>query len=785
MDKARLIQRLMATFVAELDEHVRSLERDLLVLEKGAEGETRRQLFEVMFRTAHSMKGAAGSVGVAPVEAAAHLSEEVLSAARDGRLAIDGDFFGALLPVVDAIGDAGRRLRDGPEIAGGPLEAALRRMAGLIGDRGRLAAMAPAAPPKPVAPPPPPVTPPMAPPAPPTPPPPAAETRPAPTPAASTPPAPTPPPASSAEPAAPGGGWGAVVRVPAEKLDALMAQSGELLLVRHRAEARHQDALALLDQVGAWQREWRRLEFGLTTLMKREGTGASVLRSQFDQAIGRHREAFWRLERGMQRLSADLQGDRRLLDQVAGPIDHEIRRVRMLPFAEACEGLDRAARDVAAAGAKNVELVIEGHDIELDRSVLDGLKDGLLHLVRNAVDHGIEQVEERAVAGKPRLARVTISARRNGARVEVRVADDGRGLDLARIRAKLERQGMAVPEDPASLARAIFTPGFSTASVVTAVSGRGVGLDVVKNAVEAMRGTVDIDSTPGRGTTFILTVPLTLTSVRALLAAVGGRVFAIEAEQVLRVLRVAVDDLHAVEGRDMLLVDDRPVPVSRLVEVLEVNEPTAPPGAMLTVVVLEVRGRRVAVVVDEVQAEREIVIRTLGRRLRRVAHVGGATILPDGQVGLVLNAAELVQRAMQGARAGRLAADAAPAAEGAARRLLVVDDSVTIRTLVKSILEAAGYDVMAAPDGAEAWAMLLEKGADLVVSDVEMPRMDGFTLTETIRASPRFRRLPVILVTAMESEADKARGLAAGADAYRVKSGFDQSDLLATIRQLL
>lgn len=757
MDKARLIQRLMATFVAELEEHVRSLERDLLTLEKGVEGEARRQLFEVLFRTAHSLKGAAGSVGVAPVEAAAHLAEEVLSAGRDGRLPIDAEFFGALLPVVDAVGDAGRRLRDARDLAGGPLEGALRRLAGLIGDRGRRVASPPPAP---------------APPAPPT------EPKPAAPPSA--PPAPS---APATEPAA--GGWGGIVRVPAEKLDALMAQSGELLLVRHRAEARHQEALALLDQVGAWQREWRRLEFGLTTLMKRDAGGSSALRTQLDQAVTRHREAFWRFERGMQRLSTDLQGDRRLLDQVAGPIDQEIRRARMLPFAEACEGLDRAARDIAAASAKRVELAIEGHDIELDRSVLDGLKDSLLHLVRNAVDHGVEQAEERAVAGKPRTARVTVSARRNGARVEVLVVDDGRGLDLDAISARLERRGLVVPDEPAELARTIFTPGFSTATTVTALSGRGVGLDVVKSAVEAMRGTVDVDFTRGRGTRFILTVPLTLTSVRAVLTAAGGRVFAIEAGQVHRVTRVAIDDLHTIEGRDVMVIDDRPVPVSRLVDLLGLTEPTAPPGATVIAVVLDVRGRRVAVVVDEVQAEREIVVRGLGRRLRRIAHVGGATILPDGRVGLVLNAAELVGRAMEGVSAGRLAGAAAPVAEGMAKRLLVVDDSVTIRTLVKSILEAAGYEVMAAPDGAEAWAMLLEKGADLVVSDVEMPRMDGFTLTETIRASPRFRRLPVILVTAMESEADKARGLAAGADAYRVKSGFDQSDLLATIGQLL
>ncbi|MGQ3073249.1 MAG: hybrid sensor histidine kinase/response regulator [Ferrovibrionaceae bacterium] len=746
MDKARLIQRLMATFVAELEEHVRALERDLLALEKGAEGETRRKLFEVLFRTAHSLKGAAGSVGVAPVEAAAHLTEEVLSGARDGRLPTDAAFFARLLPVVDAIGDAGRRLRDNRALAGGPLDAALRGLAVLVGDRS----VQPPAPPPPR----PPAAPPVS------------ET-PAPGPAA--------------------GEWAGMVRVPAEKLDALMAQGSELLLVRHRAEARQQDAQALLDQIGTWQREWRRLESGLATLTKRDGQGsATALRAQLDQAIGRHRDAFWRIERGMQRLSAELQRDRRLLDQVAVPIDQEIRRARMLPFAEACEGLDRVVRDLAAAGGRTADFVVEGHDIELDRSVLDGLKDSLLHLVRNAVDHGIEPAEQRAAAGKPSVARIVVSARRNGARVEVQVADDGRGLDIQAIRSRLVQAGLPVPDETAALARAIFAPGLSTATEVTALSGRGVGLDVVKTAVEAMRGTVDVEFTPGHGTRFMLGVPLTLTSVRAVLAAAGGRVFAIEAEQVLRVIRPALADLVAVEGRDMLVVDARPVPVVRLADLLGSAEPAAAIGARFIAIVLDVRGRRVAVVVDEVRAEREIVIRSLGRRLRRIAHVGGGTILPDGRVGLVLNAAELVDRAMEVATGGQFAAaGAAPATEAAARRLLVVDDSVTIRTLVKSILEGAGYEVMAAPDGAEAWAMLLEKGADLVVSDVEMPRMDGFTLTETIRASPRFRKLPVILVTAMESESDKARGLAAGADAYQVKSGFDQSALLSTIGQLL
>jgi two-component system chemotaxis sensor kinase CheA len=360
------------------------------------------------------------------------------------------------------------------------------------------------------------------------------------------------------------------------------------------------------------------------------------------------------------------------------------------------------------------------------------------------------------------------------------VADDGKGLDLTAIGEQLQKSGQPVPEDRRELMRSIFLPGLSTAARVTQVSGRGVGLDVVKTQLGAIRGTVEVDFTRKAGTVFTLDVPLTLSSVRAVLVGVGDETYAIDTASIARVIRIGPEDIHSVGERDVVFLADRPIPVVALSRLL--GQPPRISSEKAVALVLQVGEQQSAVQVDALIDEREIVVRALGPRLRRIPNVGGGTILSDGRIALILNAVELVERAQALSSAPR---PATAMAETVRRRLLVVDDSATIRALEKSILEAAGYDVAVAADGQEAWQLLLETGADLVVSDVEMPRMDGFTLTETIRASRQFRDLPVVLVTAMESEADKARGLAVGANAYRLKSAFDQTDLLATIERIL
>ena len=481
-----------------------------------------------------------------------------------------------------------------------------------------------------------------------------------------------------------------------------------------------------------------------------------------------------------------LTSDGRQLDQVADLLDDAVRRLRMLPFVEACQGLDRLVRDLARASGKEVVLLVEGGQVELDRSILEGLRDPLYHLVCNAVDHGIETPDQRQAAGKLAQGRITLAAALRGTQVEVVVADDGRGLDLEAVRQQVRQQGLGEPPDERDLASCIFLPGFSTASLITSVSGRGVGLDVVKSRVELLHGTIDLSFTPGQGTRFALAVPLTLTTLRALLVEAGEQTFAWASTNVQRLVRIGPDDIRMVGGREMLVDGKSLLPMASLAETLGLPAATAAsadgkrPG-----LIVAAAERRMAFVVDELIAEQEIVVKGLGDRLRRIRNFSGATILPSGRIALVLSAAALIRAAMSQNTGPTPAPMQAMTCSLAKRRLLVVDDSVTTRSLEKNILQAAGYEVVTAADGEAGWKLLQEQDVDLVITDIEMPRMDGFELTEAIRRSKRFHELPVILISARSSDRDKARGIEVGADAYIVKSTFDQKELLEALGQLL
>jgi two-component system chemotaxis sensor kinase CheA len=820
MDKEKLIKRLLATFHEELGEHVAALNRDLLVLEKSAGAEERAERLKTLLRTAHSLKGAARSVNAGLIEDTCHQVEEILTAARDGLFTLAPDLFSLLFATADAIEEAGMRFREQQDLGGAPLAALLPRLEAAA--RGTSAGPPPAenrAPPRqdphqheaparadlpspalrvgvpalgpavrneagerPL-----PVVPPVVR---------AGEVQGAPL--RSPPAAPALLPAVGEPTPEPAGG-AATVRVAAEKLDALLTRSGELLVARRRVQARVEDLAALREFVRHWKAEWRTVEKALRKLLPRNGqkegqtppredagepTGLFPRRAAL--ALGRTGDHLRQLEKDLERLAAGMIGDGRALGQATGALGDEVRRVRMLPFAQACQELERMVHDLAQAGGKEVDFVLQGGEVELDRSVLEGLKDPLRHLVRNAVDHGAELPAERRAAGKPARARITVAAVLRGAQVEVIVADDGRGLDLEALRHQARKRKLPETADELELARLIFLPGFSTARLVTDVSGRGVGLDVVKSRVEALHGTVDLSFVAGHGTRFVLGVPLTLTMLRVLLVTAGGQPFAFVGTSVQKLVRFDPGELRSVEERETLCLGGAPVPIAGLAESLGLpaSEPTESGGRTLALIVAAGE-RRMAFVVDEFLAEQEMVVKSLGERIRRVRHFSAATILPSGRTALVVNAANLLRTALSRAPARVAAPAPAKVAPAAKKRVLLVDDSVTTRTLEKSILEAAGYEVTAAADGAAAWLLLQERGADLVVSDVEMPRMDGFALTEAIRGSPRFHELPMVLVTARETEQDKARGLEVGADAYLVKSAFDQRKLLETIAQML
>ncbi len=798
MDKTKLLQRLMATFLEELDEHVRSLNRDLLDLEKNPAAAERADRFKTLFRTAHSLKGAARSVNVSVMERACHRLEEILAAVRDGLVTLDAGLFGLLFATVDALEEAGMRLREQQDLTDAPLTALVPRLEAA-------AAGAPFAPPPrssvhlsefPAVPAP--IEP-------------APDDKVVPTPETKVvqPPAgvrsdpfqvSAPPEPAANETALEAAPAAASLRVSAEKLDTLLAHIGELLVARRRLESRLSDLKTLQEFVEHWRTDWHRVEKVFEKLLSgaergpRRDNGPPARAERATLVLRQTGDNLRRLNKDLDRLATVMNGDSRLLEQVAGPLDDEVRRVRMLPFADACAGLDRLARDLAQAEGKEVELRLDGGNVELDRSILEGLKDPLRHLVRNAIDHGLETPAQRQQAGKPRQGRVAVAAALRGSQVEVTVQDDGRGLDLDALRDQARRRRLAEPKDERELARLVFLPGLSTASLITDISGRGVGLDVVKSRVESLHGTVDLAFQPSAGTSFTLTVPLTLTTLRAVLVQTAGQTFAFAGTNVHKLVRASAADLRLVAGQEMLALGGPPIPYASLAAVLQLGAfpgatagkegETPHPGGKTPVLIIAAGDKRMAFAVDEFVAEQEILIKNLGTRIRHVPLIAGATLLPSGRIALVLNAANVVRNALQRPSVPEMAAPAGPALV-ARKRLLVVEDSVTTRTLEKSILEAAGYEVATAVDGQAALEFLQDHETDLIVSDVEMPRMDGFALTEALRASKRLARLPVVLVTARETDQDKSRGLAVGADAYLVKSAFDQRNLLETIAQLL
>ena len=490
------------------------------------------------------------------------------------------------------------------------------------------------------------------------------------------------------------------------------------------------------------------------------------------------------VDRSITRLLRRAGDDARTLGSVSGRLSDTARRLRQRSLRELTETLPRVVRDVAHDVGKDVRLVVTGDDIEADRVVVEALREPLLHLMRNAVDHGLETEDERRVAGKPAQGTIELAVTLRGDRLRLTISDDGRGLDLAAIRRALEQRGRPVPSDAAALRHTIFEEGLSTRDRATTLSGRGVGLGIVRVSVERIGGMVEVRSVPTRGTTFILEVPLSIATLRAITVQVGQTLFGIPSTFVDRVDRVRVSRIANVDGRAMLTTPGgTPTPVTSLAALL--GPPFSEPAAVdvLHIVTVTLGERRLGLVVDELHDERELVLRPL-------EHVGaaaaaltvGTALLGNGEIVLVLGVAALVGSGHSGSSLRMAAEDRF---DPATRRILVVDDSITSRTLEQSVLAAAGYDVVVAVDGLEAWRVIERGGIALVVSDVEMPHLDGIGLCERIRASQDTAKLPVILVTSLDQPAQRARGLEAGADAYVTKSGFDQDTLLATIRQLL
>jgi two-component system, chemotaxis family, sensor kinase CheA len=793
-------QQLRAAFRAELDERARELNRLLLGMEQTSEAAARRDTFDALFREAHNLKGAARAVGLADVERLAHALEASLDAARRADSRPPPAWFDAVYSAVDTLVPL-YQATEGADGAVRPnLSAVLDGLVTAQPTPGAAVADGDAAP--------------------------RAVPLPAPSPegradfslvtarpdqSASAP--------SGAEPAAPdrgalplrapdvGSPTGATesVRVAVEKLDALLAAAGELVVAQQRVQQRLVELRELSQHMENWRRERRRAR-GLRTRLRRlatEGAVAGGRSSRELEALLRFDERAEGHSRGVSarvdEITSRLRDDSAQLTLVAHSIEHDVLAVRLMPLSAVLGPFERLVRDLTRAQGKRARLVLEGGDTEIDRRILEQVRDPLMHMLRNAVDHGIEPPAERVAQGKPAEGCIRLVAQPRGGAVAIALSDDGAGLHPDRLREAAVRKGLLTAEQAAVLDDAaardlIFRPGFSSTEAVTETSGRGVGMDVVRVQVEGLHGAVTVESTPGAGTQITLTVPVTLATTRALVVRAGGELYAVPSAPVERTARVRPSELVWLEGRRAIDLGGHPVPVAELADVLQRPRDAAPADAAdgwRPLFLLGQAERRLALLVDELVVEQEIVIKPLGWPLQRVRNVAGVAVLGSGQTVVILNPADLVKSAAGLAngsplvRSGGDAAGTAPAPAVRRPRVLVVDDSITTRTLERSILESAGYDVRVAEDGMEALARLRAEPVDLVVSDVDMPRLDGFDLTAEIRRDAALRHLPVVLVTSLGDQAYRERGVAVGADAYIVKSSFDQDQLLTTIGRLL
>lgn len=478
------------------------------------------------------------------------------------------------------------------------------------------------------------------------------------------------------------------------------------------------------------------------------------------------------------------------IDLLSKQMQDEAMRIRMVPVSYLFNAFPRTMRDLADSKGKDVNFVIKGTDTHLDKAILDHLKDPLMHILRNCVDHGIEYPAEREKKGKDMRGTVILSADREGSHVIVEISDDGAGIDKEKVKNEAVKKGLIAKDKAKDLAdeqiyQLLFIPGFSTKDEVTETSGRGVGLDVVRDSVAQLKGIVEVVSEKDKGTSFVLRLPLTLAITESLLVGAGNDVFAIPIDAVVETIRVNPDEIKTIESKDAVTVRGQIIPLLRLGDIFGLERKGIVEKSSLPVVVVQSVEKRIGLLVDTLIGRQEIISKPIGEPLKNVKNISGATILGNGKVILILDIPYIIESA-EGVIIKRAALK--PKIATAAKKkksILLAEDVLTTALLEKNILESVGYSVVIARDGVEALERASQEAFDLVITDILMPRMDGFELTAKLKKDKLYKDIPIVIVTTRESDADKRRGLEAGADAYILKSEFTSEGLLNTIERLI
>jgi len=762
-------KKYLRIFKAEADEHLMTLSNGLLELEKGS---VRAENIHDLFRAAHTLKGSSRMLGLEEIGAIAHRMEDIMKAVEEGKMKPDSEVVDKMLQAADTISKL-LETEDPAEVDCNAILDALTQVHAKAGDRppeqekkkpAKKKKEKKASQPK------------------------QAEHK------TDGPleevfelkkePLPQEPrqedkqkeddqetiaaPKRSAE----------TLRVDTRRLDRLIDLAGELLISKIKIESRAFGAKTILDDIDAFIAEMDNiLENGDRNEAKKR---LQKIRSAYGEFV--------------QEFSEDVVE----LDLNVDEIQGGSLQLRMTPVSTLFDEFPRLVRDLSRSLDKQIALSIRGEDTDIDKRLLEQMRGPLVHLIRNACDHGIETPEERLAAGKQEYGTIHLRAYHHGGTVVIEVEDDGAGMDLQKIKKAALEKGIVDQQTADGLTEEeicylTLMPGFSTSEIITDLSGRGVGLDVVKTNVEALRGDMKIESRPGQGTRIELQLPLTVSIIESLLLQQGGEIYALPLTAVDSVLRLKVENLLTDMGREAVPVRGNLLPLIRLEDLLKLSPL---PGFKreirsvqdsLNIIVLKFRNQKLALEVDRPMREQDILVKTLGSHIKKAPMVSGATILRKGKPALILNVFDIFAEAerMEGKRI--METLSVWESEQRVPRILVVDDSITTRTIEKNILERSGYEVVTAIDSEDALASIeaAEPMFDLFVVDVDMPGMDGFELTERIRQDARTKDLPVIICTSRASDEDKRKGISVGAQAYIIKGSFDQNVLLETVKSLI
>ncbi|MBI4832811.1 MAG: hybrid sensor histidine kinase/response regulator [Candidatus Lindowbacteria bacterium] len=773
--KTDFLSMLLATFKVEAEEHIHAMASGLMALEKETTAEKQRELIENIFREAHSLKGAARAVNVAEVERVCQEMENVFSALKRKEAALSSALFDALHAAVTFLGkslvsaeeerssvEQKARVREIVKNMEGASKGIppLRRPDAMPQEDGetRMKREADTQ---------------------------AAESKKHARPTAVE--------VAREEKATPTD----TVRIATSKLESLLLQSEELLLAKLTTSQRAGELREFSTSLAEWGKRWSKASSDALT-QQRAYKDAGV-NGQLLEFVEWSADYVKSLETRLAEITKSAERDGHQTAKVVSDFLEDIKKVLMCPFSTFLEVFPKLVRDLSRDSDKEAELLIRGGEIEIDRRILEEMKDPLMHIVRNCLDHGIEKPEERARNGKSLKGTIAINiAQKEGGKVEILITDDGDGINVEAARAAAHKMGVVSEDESRKMDQRealslVFRSGFSTSPIITDLSGRGLGLAIVQEKVEKLGGAVSFESRRGAGATLRIVLPITLATFRGVLVRTNAHLFVLPTVNVERASRIRKDAIKTVENKEVIKIDGQTLSLARLTDVLELARKPAANGSsgnssedsLEYVVVLASGERRIAFIVDDILNEVEVLAKSLGKQLSRVRNISGAAVLGTGKVVPILNVPDLMKSATKMSSVSGRVVKMQEEEDRKGNLILVAEDSITARTLIKNILETAGYHVKTAVDGSDAWATLRTDEFDLVVSDVDMPRMKGFELTAKIRADQKLSDLPVVLVTALESREDRERGIDVGANAYIVKSTFEQSNLLEVIAKLI